>query len=77
MNSPAFQSETKDKASKSINQANSNATVMRNITVPAPTLSEQKTFVAKIDALERQISDAQAVIDGAAAGKQAILNKYL
>jgi type I restriction enzyme M protein len=77
MNSSVFQTEAKGKASKSINQANINATVMRNIKVPVPTLAEQKKFVAKIEALEKQISEAQAVIDGAAARKQAILQKYL
>lgn len=77
MNSSTFQTEAKGKASKSINQANINATVMRNIKVPVPPLAEQKKFVAKIEALEKQISEAQAVIDGAAARKQAILQKYL
>jgi len=77
MSSSAFQTEAKGKASKSINQANINATVMRNIRVPVPSLSEQKKFVAKIEALEQQIADAQAVFSGAAARKQAILQKYL
>lgn len=77
MNSSAFQAEAKGKASKSINQANINATVMRNIRVPVPSLAEQRKFVAKIEALETQIAEAQAVIDGAAARKQAILQKYL
>jgi len=77
MNSSAFQTEAKGKASKSINQANINATVMRNINVPVPPLAEQKKFVAKIEALEKQIAEAQAVIDGASARKQAILQKYL
>jgi type I restriction enzyme M protein len=77
MNSSAFQAEAKGKASKSINQANINATVMRNIRVPVPSLAEQKKFVAKIDALEKQITETQAVIDRAAARKQAILQKYL
>ncbi len=77
MNSSAFQTEAKGKASKSINQANINATIMRNIKVPVSSLLEQKKFVAKIDALEKQIADAQAVIDGAPARKQAILQKYL
>lgn len=77
MNSSTFQTEAKGKASKSINQANINATVMRNIKVPVPSLAEQKKFVAKIEALEKQIADAQAVIDGAATRKQVILQKYL
>ncbi|WP_244182297.1 restriction endonuclease subunit S domain-containing protein [Gluconacetobacter entanii] len=77
MNSSTFQTEAKAKASKSINQANINATVMRNIKVPVLSLPEQKKFIAKIEALEQQIVDAQAVFDGAAARKQAILQKYL
>lgn len=77
MNSSVFQTEAKGKASKSINQANINATVMRNIKVPVPSLPEQKKFVAKVEALEKQIAEAQAVIDSAAARKQAILQKYL
>jgi type I restriction enzyme M protein len=77
MNSAGFQAEAKGKASKSINQANINATVMRNIKVPVPLISQQHKFVAKIEVLEKQIADAQAVLDGAAARKQAILHKYL
>lgn len=50
---------------------------MKNIKVPAPAIVDQEKFVAKIEALEKQIADAQAVIDGAAARKQAILQKYL
>jgi type I restriction-modification system DNA methylase subunit/restriction endonuclease S subunit len=77
MNSSVFQTEAKGKASKSINQANINATIMRNLKVPVPTLVEQKKFIVKIEALEEKIADAQAVIDGAATRKQAILQKYL
>jgi hypothetical protein len=40
-------------------------------------LADQKKFITKIEALEKQIADAQEVIDGAAARKQAILQKYL
>jgi hypothetical protein len=40
-------------------------------------LAEQKKFVAKIDALQHKIAEAQAVISGALARKQAILKKYL
>lgn len=50
---------------------------MKSIKVPVPSLAEQKKFLAKIEALEKQITDAKAVIDGAAARKQAILQKYL
>ncbi len=77
MNSTAFQAEAKGKASKSINQANINATIMRNIKVPAPPMPEQKRLVAKIQTLEKKIADAHAVIAGAPARKQAILQRYL
>lgn len=77
MNSSAFQAEAKGKASKSINQANINATIMRNIKVPVPSLPDQKKFVVKIEALEKKIADAQTIIDGAAVRKQRVLTKNL
>jgi|GEM_PF-2730827 len=42
-----------------------------------PSLAEQKKFVAKVQALEKQIADAQAVIDAAPARKEAVMKKYL
>ena len=77
MNSSTFQAEAKGKASKSINQANINATVMRSIKVPVPRLVEQAKFVAHVAVLERKMTEAQALIDSAPARKQAILQKYL
>ncbi len=77
MNSAAFQAEAKGKASKSINLANINATVMRNIKVPAPALAEQRRLVAKAQAQEQKIAEAEAVIAAAPARKQAILQRYL
>ena len=53
------------------------ASFYENLDIPLPLPVEQKKFVAKIETLEKQIADAQAVIDGAAARKQAILQKYL
>ena len=77
MNSETFRKGMIALAVKSGGTNNINATKMRNIKVPVPPLSEQKTFVVKIDALEKQIAEAQTIIDGAAARKQAILQKYL
>ncbi|WP_370263263.1 restriction endonuclease subunit S [Limnobacter sp.] len=77
MNSEVFRKGMVSLAVKSGDPNNIKATKMKNIKVPVPSLAEQKKLVAKIDALEKQISDAQAVIDGAAARKQAILQKYL
>ncbi len=77
MNSREFQQEAKGKASKSINQANINATVMRNSKVPIPPLAEQQRLVAEVEALEKSIAAAQAIIAAAPARKQAILQRYL
>lgn len=77
MISVAFRTEIIGKAVKSAGQININATKMRQTKVPVPSLPEQKKFVDRIESLEKQITDARAVIDGAAARKQAILQKYL
>lgn len=77
MNSTTFQTEAKAGASKAINQANINATKMKNLKVPVPTLAAQKKFVAEVTALEQRITDAEAVIAAAPARKQAVLDKYL
>lgn len=49
---------------------NISATQMKNLKVPAPSLVEEKKFVAKIDALKVRISDATSC-------KQAILQKCI
>lgn len=77
MNSKAFRDEARGQAVKSAGQININATKMRNIKVPIPPLAEQKRLVAKVQALEQKIAEAQAVIAGAPARKQAILQRYL
>ena len=53
------------------------ASFYESLEVPLPPLSEQSVLVAQFEALEKQIADAQSVIDCAAARKQAILEKYL
>lgn len=77
MNSPTFRKGMVQLAVKSGGTNNINATVMKNIKVPVPSLAEQKKFVAKVEALEKQIADAQAVIDAAPARKEAVMKKYL
>ena len=62
MNSAEFQTEAKSKAAKSINQANINATTMKNMTVPAPTIAEQKRLVSKLENLEAEIAAAKAFL---------------
>lgn len=50
---------------------------MKNIKVPVPTMTWQKTFVKKVEELERKMAQAQAVIDAAPAKKEVIMKKYL
>lgn len=45
--------------------------------IPIPPLSEQERFVADVETLEQRISEAYAVIAGAAARKEAVLRRYL
>ena len=50
---------------------------MQNIKVPVPSLAEQQKFVAKVEALKKQIAEARAVIDAAPARKTAVMKEYL
>jgi len=77
MNAPAFRTEVRGKAVKSAGQININATRMKQTKVPVPSLGEQRLFVSGIEALEKQIADAQAVIDATPARKEAVMKKYL
>lgn len=77
MNSPTFRKGMVQLAVKSGGTNNINATKMKNIKVPVPSLAEQKKFVAKVETLEKQIAAAQAVIDAAPARKEAVMKKYL
>ena len=47
------------------------------ITIPVPPLLEQQKIVAQIEELEKQIAEAQAIIDNSKQQKQEILDKYL
>ncbi|WP_018880987.1 restriction endonuclease subunit S [Thioalkalivibrio sp. ALE30] len=77
MNSPTFRKGMVSLAVKSGGTNNIKPTKMKNIKVPVPSLAEQKKFVIKVEALEKQIADAQAVIDTAPARKEAVMKKYL
>lgn len=48
-----------------------------NIKIPVPPLEEQQRIVSQIEELEKQIAEAQSIIDDSKAKKQAILDKYL
>lgn len=77
MNAAEFQTEAKSKASKSTNQANINATIMRSMKVPVPPLPQQAKAVQAIEAQEAKITAAEAIIAAAPGKKEAILKKYL
>lgn len=48
-----------------------------NIKIQIPSLEEQQKIVFQIEELEKQIAEAQAIIDNSKQQKQAILDKYL
>ena len=50
---------------------------IKNFKIPVPPLSEQQKIVAQIEDLEKQIAEAQAIIDNSKLQKQEILDKYL
>jgi type I restriction enzyme M protein len=52
-------------------------TMLEEFKIPLPTLLEQQTIVTQIEALEAKITQAQMVIDGSKARKEAVLKSYL
>ncbi len=50
---------------------------LNSVLIPLPTLLEQQTIVTQIEALEAKITQAQTVIDGSKARKEAVLKSYL
>lgn len=77
MNSSFFQEEAKSKASKSINQANINATIMKNIKIPIPPLNVQEEILQEIEILESKRKEAQVLINNIVKRKQDIFINYL
>jgi type I restriction enzyme, S subunit len=80
MNSSIFQEKIKLKASRSINQANINATILSNENIQFPvSISEQQAIVRKLDALSSETQRLEAIyqqkLDGLAELKQAVLQK--
>ena len=51
--------------------------ILKEIKVYCPSLAEQQKIVVKIEELEKQIAEAQSIIDNTKQQKQAILDKYL
>lgn len=62
MNSACFQDSVKKKASKSINQANINATILANEKVRFPeSLKEQKSVVSRLDSLREETRKLESI----------------
>jgi type I restriction enzyme S subunit len=62
MNSPKFQHSVKRKASKSINQANINATILSNEIVQFPeSLDTQRLIVRQLDSLREEIRRLESI----------------
>lgn len=56
MNWPATQSDIKKLASRAVGQANINASKLRTVLFPLPTIDEQHEIVAILDAVDRKIN---------------------
>jgi restriction endonuclease S subunit len=62
MNSEGFQTSVKQKASKSINQANINATILSNESVRFPvSLSEQRSIVTRLNSLRQETKRLESI----------------
>ena len=48
-----------------------------NVNVKLPSIEEQQKIVSQIEELEKQISEAQTIIDNSKQQKHEILDKYL
>lgn len=77
MNSSEFLLEARAKASRSINQANINPTVMRSLSIPLPPIPEQKKFVKAWQSEQSKLDHALKVVSEAERKKQAVLDSYL
>lgn len=78
MNSERFQGSVKQKASKSINQANINATILSNESVRFPgSLEEQKRLVAQLDGLREETQRLEGVYQRKLAALEALKKALL
>ncbi|MBJ6610088.1 MAG: restriction endonuclease subunit S [Candidatus Thiothrix moscowensis] len=75
--SPSIKKQLLDIASGSMTREAITKVQLEEFKIPVPPLVEQQRIVAEITALEQKIKAAQAVLDGAAARKAAIVKKYL
>lgn len=62
---------------KSVNQANINATLLSQYEIPLPSMEEQNVIVGKLMAIEDMKRKCNHLIEDAPSRKQAILDKYL
>jgi type I restriction enzyme S subunit len=78
MNSERFQDSVKQKASKSINQANINATILSNESVRFPeSLKEQKTIVTRLDGLREESQRLESLYQRKLAALEALKRSLL
>ncbi|MFM6345835.1 MAG: restriction endonuclease subunit S, partial [Dolichospermum sp.] len=71
------QQVAKEQATKSINQANINATKLKSIEIPVPSLSIQNKIATEIQNIEAEIYNLETELNIIPEQKEAILQKYL
>ena len=54
-----------------------NLTMIKNIKIPVPPLSEQQKIVSEIEEIEKQISELEQQLSKFPQEKEAVLKKYL
>jgi restriction endonuclease S subunit len=78
MNSELFQLSVKRKASKSINQANINATILSNETVRFPeSLATQRSIIGQLDALRAETRHLESIYEQKLAAMDALKRSLL
>jgi len=78
MNSEPFQNSVRQKASRSINQANINAAILSNEPVRFPeSLQEQKTIVLRLDALREETQRLDSLYRRKLAALEALMKSLL
>lgn len=77
VNSDLCNKQFNESIQKGMGVPNLHLNKIQTVKIPVPNLREQKEIITQIDELEKQITEAQAIINNSKQQKQEILDKYL